>query len=119
VSEKPQFSYENAEIVGERLTKLFEGLDKERTMASIEDFIDDYTHAIFGVSIIDALRRVKFPGKGMSQCIQPLAEGRALLVSSYGFNVKTDTNCKCGRAFIVLDEMTRKDRDEEMEKLGG
>lgn len=116
--EKPQFSYEVADIVGERLGKMFEGLDKEHAMAAVEEFIDDYTNSIFGLSVIDALRKVKMPEQGRSQCIQPLANGRAVLVSAYGFNVKTDTKCKCGRAFIVLDEMTREDRNKEMESMG-
>jgi len=118
MDDKPQFSYEVAEIVGKRLEKMLEGLNREHAMAAIEEFIDDYTHSFFGISVIDTLRKVKFADQGRSQCIQPLAKGRAVLVSAYGFNVKTDTKCKCGRAFIVLDERTREDRDKEMESMG-
>jgi hypothetical protein len=118
MTDKPRFNYDAAEIVGERLGKLFEGLNKEHAMAAIEEFIDDYTHGVFGIGVIDALRKVSLPEQGRSQSIQPLAGGRAILVSAYGFNVKTDTNCKCGRAFIVLDEMTREDRNKEMESMG-
>jgi hypothetical protein len=118
MTDKPRFDYATADIVGERLGAIFNGLDKEHAMAAVEEFIDDYTNSIFGLSVIDALRKVKMPEQGRSQCIQTLAKGRAVLVSAYGFNVKTDTKCKCGRAFIVLDEMTREDRDKEMESLG-
>ena len=118
MTDKPRFNYDTAEIVGERLGKLFEGLHKEHAMAAIEEFIDDYTHSVFGIGVIDALRHVSLPERGRSQCIQPLAEGRAVLVSAYGFNVKTNTKCKCGRAFLVLDEMKRDDRDKEMESRG-
>lgn len=118
MTDRPKFSYDVAELVGERLEKMLEGLSTEHAMAAIEEFIDDYTHSFFGIGVIDALRRVKLPEQGRSQCIQQLANGRAVLVSAYGFNVKTDTKCKCGRAFIVLDERNREDRDKEMESMG-
>lgn len=118
MTDRPRFDYATTDIVGERLEALINGLDKEHAMAAIEEFIDDYTNCVFGISVIDALRKIKFPDNGGSQCIQTLAKGRAVLVSTYGFNVKTDTNCKCGRAFIVLDEMTREDRNKEMESMG-
>lgn len=118
MTDKPRFSYDVAELVGKRLEAMLEGLDTENAMAAIEEFIDDYTHSFFGIGVMDALRKVKMPEQGRSQCIQTLAKGRAVLVSAYGFNVKTDTKCKCGRAFIVLDEMTREDRNKEMESLG-
>lgn len=118
MTDKPQFNYDVAKIVGDAIGEKLKDLNKEQVMAAIEDLLDDYTCAVFGVSVIDALRRVKLPEQGKSQCIQTLAGGRAILFSAYGFNVKTDTNCKCGRAFIVLDEMNRQDRDEEFEKGG-
>lgn len=118
MTDKPQYNYDVAKIVGDAIGEKLKDLNKEHVMAAIEELLDDYTHGVFGVSVIDALRRVKLPEQGKSQCIQPLAGGRAVLFSAYGFNVKTDHNCKCGRAFLVLDEMTRQDRDEEFEKGG-
>lgn len=109
-SDKPQFNYETARIVGERLSNLFKDLPKEEVMAAIEEFIDDYTDSVFGLQVIDALRSVKFPDRELPrQTIQTLARGRGVLISTYGFNVKTDHDCKCGRAFIVLDERNEKD----------
>jgi hypothetical protein len=119
VTDKPHYNYDVAKIVGDAIGAQLKDLNKEHVMAAIEEILDDYTYGVFGVSVIDALRRVKLPGKGATQCIQTLAEGRAVLVSSYGFNVKTDTKCKCGRAFLVLDEMNRQDFDDEMENMGG
>jgi len=118
MSDGPQFNYATAEIVGERLGKIFEGLNKEQAMAAMEELIDDYTHGVFGLSVVDTLRRVKMADGGRCQTIQPLAQGRAVLVSAYGFNVKTDTKCKCGRAFIVLDEKNREDHNKDMDSLG-
>ena len=118
MNDKPQFNYDVAKIVGDAIGKQLEGLDKEHVMAAIEEILDDYTYGVFGVSVIDALRKVKLPDQGRSQSIQTLANGRAVLVSAYGFNVKSTSECKCGRAFIVLDEMTREDRNKEMESMG-
>lgn len=119
MTDRPQYNYDVAKIVGDAIGEKLQGLNKEHVMAAIEEILDDYTYGVFGISVIDALRRVKLPDQGNSQCIQTLADGRAILVSAYGFNVKTDTKCKCGRAFLVLDEMNRQDRDDELEKMGG
>jgi hypothetical protein len=118
MTDKPQYNYDVAKIVGDAIGEKLKDLNKEHVMAAIEEILDDYTYGVFGVSVIDALRRVKLPGQGRSQCIQPLADGRAVLVSAYGFNVKSSSECKCGRAFLVLDEMNREDRDKEMENMG-
>lgn len=116
---RPRFDYDVAELVGKRLEEMLKGLNTEHAMAAIEEFIDDYTHSFFGVGVMDSLRKVKLPDEGRSQCIQTIAEGRAVLVSAYGFRVIKDENCKkCGGALIVLDEMSRKDRDKEMESMG-
>ena len=114
---KLPFSYENCAIVGTRLDELFKGLDKKETMASVEDFIDEYTNSVFGVSVMGELRKVKLPGGGNPTCIQTLIKGRAVLISAYGFKVKSECECKCGRGFLVLDEENDKDHEQAMASL--
>lgn len=114
----PRFDYEVAKEVAERLAVLFDGLPAENVKAALEELIDDYASAQFGTTIIQEMRKVKHPAKGKSVCIQTFASGRALVVSSYGFTAKTDSKCKCGRAFLVLDECTQEDSYKRMEQLG-
>jgi len=109
------YSQETGEKLGERLTKLFEGLDEKEIRNVFEELIDDYCQSHYNVSIVNELRRLKFASKGQTFCLQPLANGRAILLSSYGFKIKSQSECKCGRAFIVLDEKTREDFDKERE----
>jgi hypothetical protein len=113
-----KFDYKVADEVAKRLHTLFKGLPEEGVRAALEELIDDYCMATFGIDVLGELRNVKLPGKGNSRTIQTLANGRAILVSSYGFNVKTDTKCRCGRAFIVLDEKKREDMEREMSNMG-
>lgn len=115
----PLFDYEVAKEVGDRLAVFFNGLPKEGVQAAFEELIDDYTCAVFGTTIMHEMRKLKLPAKGKSITIQTLARGRGVLVSSYGFKVKTDHDCgKCGKAFIVLDEMSREDANKERESCG-
>lgn len=115
----PRFDYPVAKEVGDRLAVFFKDLPKEGVQAAFEELIDDYTLSVFGTTIMHEMRKLKLPSKGKSLTIQTLARGRGVLVSSYGFRVKTDHDCsKCGKAFIVLDEMSREDADKERESLG-
>ena len=114
-----KFSYANSAIVGTRLESLFKDLDEKETMASIEEFLDEYTNAVFGVNVMGELRKVKLAGNGYATCIQTLLKGRAVLISAYGFKVKSESECKCGRGFLVLDEENEKDHEKAMEQLGG
>lgn len=109
MSEELRFDYEVAEEVSKRLDVLFDGLPEEQVKAALEELIDDYSYAMFGVSVMNELRKVKMPSNGRSSSIQTLAKGRAVLISSYGFNVKSESQCKCGRAFLVLDERTEEE----------
>lgn len=105
-------SQETGETVGKRLVALFEGLDEKEVQNVFEELIDDYCLSRYRVSVVGHLRKLKFTSKGQTSCVQPLANGRALLVSSYGFNIKSQSECKCGRAFLVLDEKNREDFDK-------
>lgn len=115
----PHFDYEVAKEVGDRLAVFFKDLPKEGVQAAFEDLIDDYTCAVFGTTIMHEMRKLRLSSKGKSITIQTLARGRGVLVSSYGFKVKTDHDCsKCGKAFIVLDENSREDAEKERQSLG-
>lgn len=118
MDDAPRFDYKVAEEVAKRLAVFFDGLPPEQVKAALEELIDDYTSAQFGTTIMQEMRKVKHPAKGQSVCVQTFASGRALVVSSYGFSAKTDSKCKCGRAFLVLDECTREDFEKGMEELG-
>lgn len=107
------YSQETGEELGKRLAYLFKDLDQQEVCNALEELIDDYCESRYNVSIVNELRRLKFASKGQTSYIQPLANGRALLLSSYGFTIKSQSECKCGRAFIVLDEKTREDLDKE------
>lgn len=107
------YSQETGEELGKRLADLFDGLDQQEMRNAFEELIDDYCQAHYKVSIVNELRKLKFASKGETSCIQPLANGRAILLSSYGFKTKSQSECKCGRAFIVLDEKNREDFDKE------
>lgn len=115
----PHFDYPVAKEVGDRLAVFFKDLPKEGVQAAFEELIDDYALSVFGTTIMHEMRKLKLPSKGKELTIQTLARGRGVLVSSYGFRVKTDHDCsKCGKAFIVLDEMSREDANKERESLG-
>jgi hypothetical protein len=101
------------EEVRKRFTALFANLPANSVQASLEEFIDYYTEAVHGVSIMSTIRQVKHPAQGASVCIQTFAEGRALVVSSYGFKALSQTQCKCGKARLVLDEMDRTDMEND------
>ena len=109
------YSLETAEALSERLKPLFEGLDIKEAQNVFEEIIDDYCATRFGVTVVNELRKLNFVSKGQTSCIQPLASGRAVLISSYGFKIKSQSECKCGRAFLVLDEKNREDFDKERE----
>jgi len=113
MSDRPRFDYEVAEAVARRLHTLFEGLPAEQVQAAFEELIDDYTMAHHGITVMDQVRKVKTANNGRSTCIQPLLKGRAVLISSYGFTVKSESTCKCGRGFLVLDEKNEKDFQKE------
>lgn len=109
------YSLETAETLSERLKPLFEGLSLKEAQNVFEEIIDDYCAARFGTTVVNELRKLNFASKGQTSCIQPLANGRAILISSYGFKIKSQSECKCGRAFLVLDEKNREDFDKERE----
>lgn len=115
----PRFDYEVAEEVGRRLEVYFKGLPKENVQAALEELLDDYALATFGTTIFHEMRKVKLPSKGQCITTQVLAEGRAVLVSSYGFNVVKETKCgKCGQLTITLDETSKQQAEKERDLLG-
>lgn len=117
--DQPRFDYEVAEEVGRRLGVFFEGLPKENVQAALEELFDDYALANFGTSIMHELRKVKLPGGGQCITTQVLAEGRAVLISAYGFDVVKETKCgKCGQLTITLDETSKQQAEKERESLG-
>lgn len=104
---------EVAAVLTSRLNKLVEGLPEGAVASLLEELIDDYCMAQFGLSITAELREVQLESKGQSICIQRLANKRAVLISSYGFHVKKEQTCdKCDRVYVCLDEKTK----EEFEK---
>jgi len=118
MSDEPRFDYEVAEEVARRLKVLFDGLPAENVQAAFEEFIDDYTMAHHGITVMDQVRKVKTANNGRSTCIQPVLKGRAVIISSYGFKVKSESTCKCGRGFLVLDEKNEEDFRKEQETDG-
>jgi formate dehydrogenase assembly factor FdhD len=116
---EPRFDYEVAEEVGKRLDVFFEGLPKENVQAALEELFDDYALATFGVSVFDNFRKVKLPGKGQCITTQVMAEGRAVLISAYGFKLVKESKCgKCKQHTITLDEQTRRDMERDRESMG-
>lgn len=109
----PPIDYGVEKVLHERLVKLFEGLDPVQARAQFEGMIDDYTASVFGVSLLEHARKVQLASGGRSVTFQPLADGRAILTSAYGFRVKSQSQCKCGRAFLVLDEMNQEDSEKD------
>lgn len=105
---------ETREVIEGRINDLLKGLDKDLGLRVLEQLVDDLCITLYGVMVTSELKRVKMADYDYT-CIQPLANGRAILISSYGFKVKTDTKCKCGRAFIVLDENNKEDNKIERE----
>ena len=55
------------------------------------------------------LREVKTASQGKSVSFQPLAKGRAVLISAYGFNLLKETMCSCGLVKVTLEEGTREE----------
>jgi hypothetical protein len=111
--------YDVEKEMGKRVAALFEGLNPEAVKTSLEDLIDEYTCAQYGVSIIHAMRDVKLASKGQTVTTQTLANGRAILTSSYGFKIIKQEDCnKCGLTYLVLEECSRKDFDKEQEERG-
>lgn len=111
--------YDVEKEMGKRISALFAGLNPEAVKTSLEDLIDEYTCAQFGVSIIHEMRKVKLVSGGRCVTIQPLAKGRAILTSAYGFKVLKQSECgKCKGTYIVLDECSKEDFDKEREQHG-
>lgn len=108
---------EAKELIEDRINNLLRGVDREKGLRILKEMIDDLCVTMYGTCVTQELDKVKF-SDDRSSVIQTLAGGRAILISSHGFKVKTDTNCKCGRAFIVLDEQTREDHNKELEAIG-
>lgn len=102
-----------AEEVSKRLEALFGNLPANAVQAAIEEFIDDYTSAVHGVGIMSTIREVRLASKGQCVTTQHFAKGRALLISSYGFKAISESQCKCGKAFLVLDECNKQDMENE------
>ena len=103
------FSKDTAEKLSDRLKDLFEGLPHKEVRNALEELLDDYAYAQYGVAVLGELRSVRRKGKSRRVCIQTLAKGRATVVSEYGFKVVSESQCKCGKAFLVLDELNQKD----------
>lgn len=114
-----RFDYKVAEEVGKRLAVFFEGLPEENVRAALEELIDDYCQATFGTSVVQEMRKVKLPANGQCITIQTLAEGRALLVSSYGFKLLRESQCgKCKGYTLTLDERSKQDFNKARELEG-
>lgn len=114
-----RFDYKVAEEVAKRLATFFEGLPEEGVRAALEELIDDYTGATFGVTVMNELRKVKLPGNGQCITTQTLAKGRAVLISAYGFKVINQTECgKCKGYFLSLDENSKGDFQRERATIG-
>jgi len=107
--------FEIQEVLSERVAKLFEGLDVEECRKALEELIDDYILGTAGFTVMSEVRKVKLASGGKAVSFQPLANGRAMLISAYGFKVKSQSECKCGRAFLVLDELTQDDHEKARE----
>lgn len=111
--------YEVEKEMGRRVSALFAGLNPEAVKTSLEELIDEYTCAQYGVSIIHEMSKVKLAAGGRCVTIQPLAKGRAILTSAYGFKVLKQTECsKCKGTYIVLDECSKEDFEKERESQG-
>lgn len=108
---------ETRELIEQRVNNLLKDVDKDTGLRILKEMVDDLCLVMYGTCVTQELDKVKF-ADDKSSVIQTLASGRAILISSHGFKVKTDTNCKCGRAFIVLDEQTREDQNKEREDIG-
>lgn len=116
---QPRFDYAVAEEVAKRLGVYFEGLPKEQVEAALEELLDDYACATFGTSIFHEMRKVKLPSKGQCITTQVLADGHAVLISSYGFKLVKETKCgKCHMHTITLDETSKRQSEEERSAMG-
>lgn len=117
--DEPRFDYKVADEVAKRLSVYFEGLPKENVQAALEELLDDYAAATFGTTIFHEMRKVKLPSKGQCITTQVLADGHAVLISSYGFKVVKETKCgKCGQLTLTLDETSRQQSDKDRESMG-
>lgn len=96
-------------VLCSRIDQLTEGLDVTEACKLLEELFDEYTAAVFGVSIIGELHKVKMAGDGNTSTIQTLANGRLVLSSSYGFTVKSESKYPDGRTFLVLEENSKED----------
>jgi predicted methyltransferase len=111
--------YDVEKEMGRRVSALFAGLNPEAVKTSLEDLIDEYTCAQYGVSIIHEMKKVKLASGNRCVTIQTLAKGRAVLTSAYGFKVLKQDECgKCKGTYLVLDECSKEDFDKEREQHG-
>lgn len=107
------YSQATADSLAKRVKALFEGLPHKEVRNALEELIDDYAYAQYGTTVMSELRKVRMAGDGKCVTIQTLAKGRAMLVSAYGFKVVSESQCRCGRGFLVLDELNQKDFERE------
>ena len=106
--------YEAEKEMGKRVAALFSGLPVAAVKTSLEELIDDYTMTQYGVSLIHEISKFKETTGTSRISIQPIANGRGVLISRNGFNVVKTTACtKCKLTKITLEELS--DKDFEME----
>ena len=106
-----EFSYPVAEEVAKRLGEILGNLPIDNAKCAFEELIDDYCYAEFGVSVLAELRKVQVKDSSCTT-IQTLAKGRAVVISSYGFTVKADSECSCGMSFLTLHECAKNSEKE-------
>ena len=99
--------------MSERLKALFEGLPTQEARNMLEEFFDDYADSVYGSTVLNEMRKLRLVSKGQCVTTQVLGKGRAILVSSYGFKVVSESQCKCGKMHLVLDELNEQDKNQE------
>lgn len=99
-------SCEVEKALAERFAQLFKGLDPDKVENLMEDLIDHYTYAKYGLSVVNEIRKVK--NKHSTVSIQPIADV-GILVSPHGFEITSVTQHPKGGSQVIMKETTRKE----------
>lgn len=83
-----------------------------------DDIIDELCCDLYGFSFRREILKVRKKSFETSTCYQPLNDGKAMLISPYGYDVIEESVVPGKPTIIVMSEVTKKMHDERMEDRG-
>ena len=103
--------YEVQDVMSERLSAMLKDLPQEEAMKALEELADEIMHIRCGVMMVDEMKKVKTAAFSNSTTYQPLNDGRAILISPFGYKVVSAERVgPQQRMTMVIEECTESER---------